>query len=75
MSDQKPLVIWLLLTMVVIYDLCYQSIYGLRPDGSTRKKWRILDGKVESGLISDSKLQGGNLSPVSIKDRVSCALL
>jgi hypothetical protein len=23
-------------------------------------KWRILDGKVESGLISDSKLLGGS---------------
>jgi hypothetical protein len=30
------------------------------PGGATREKWRILDGKVESGLMSDSKLRGGS---------------
>jgi hypothetical protein len=29
-----------------------------RPGGATRGKQRILDGKVESGLMSDSELQG-----------------
>jgi hypothetical protein len=32
----------------------------VRPGRATRKKWRILDGNVESDLMSDSKLQGGN---------------
>jgi hypothetical protein len=31
-----------------------------RPGGATRGKWGILDGKVESGLMSDSELQGGS---------------
>jgi hypothetical protein len=31
-----------------------------RPGGATRGKWRILNGKVESGLMSDSELQGGS---------------
>jgi hypothetical protein len=31
-----------------------------RPGGATRGNWGILDGKVESGLMSDSKLQGGS---------------
>jgi hypothetical protein len=34
-------------------------VYG-RPDGATREKRGILDGKVESGLMSDSELQGGS---------------
>jgi hypothetical protein len=29
-----------------------------RLGGATREKWRILDEKIESGLISDSELQG-----------------
>jgi hypothetical protein len=29
----------------------------VRPDGATRGKWRILDGKVESGLFSYSELR------------------
>jgi hypothetical protein len=46
----------------------------VRPDGATRGKWGILDGKDESGLMSDSELQGG--SPrLSIKDCIGCALL
>jgi hypothetical protein len=31
----------------------------VRPGRATRGKWRILDEKVESGLMSDSELQGG----------------
>jgi hypothetical protein len=31
-----------------------------RPGGATRGKWGILDEKVESGLMSDSELQGGS---------------
>jgi hypothetical protein len=33
--------------------------YG-RPGGATKGKWRILNEKVESGLMSDSELQGGS---------------
>jgi hypothetical protein len=32
----------------------------VRPDGATWEKWRILDMKVESGLISNLELQGGS---------------
>jgi hypothetical protein len=32
-----------------------------RPGGATRGKWEILDEKVDSGLMSDSELQGGSL--------------
>jgi hypothetical protein len=32
-------------------------VYG-RPDGTISGLWRILDGKDESGLMSDSELQG-----------------
>jgi hypothetical protein len=36
-------------------------VYGnLRSGGPTRGIWRILDGKIESGLMSDSELQGGS---------------
>jgi hypothetical protein len=31
----------------------------VRSGGAIRRKWRILDEKVESGLMSDSELQGG----------------
>jgi hypothetical protein len=31
-----------------------------RPGQATRGKWRILDEKVESGLMSDSELHGGS---------------
>jgi hypothetical protein len=34
-------------------------VYG-RPGRATREKWGILDGKVESGLMSDLELQGGS---------------
>jgi hypothetical protein len=32
----------------------------VRPGGATRGKWGILDGTDESGLMSDSELQGGS---------------
>jgi hypothetical protein len=32
----------------------------VRPGGATRGKWGILDEKDESGLMSDSELQGGS---------------
>jgi hypothetical protein len=32
----------------------------MRLDGAIRGKWIILDGKVESGLILNSDLQGGS---------------
>jgi hypothetical protein len=47
----------------------------VRPDGATRGKWRISDGKVESGLFSYSELRRWQPSPVSIKDHVGWALL
>jgi hypothetical protein len=35
------------------------QVYGnLRPGMTTMEKWKILDGKVESGLILDSGLRG-----------------
>jgi hypothetical protein len=38
--------------------------------GPIRGLWRILDGKVESGLMSDLELQSGSPPPpMSIKDR------
>jgi hypothetical protein len=43
----------------VVYGSDRLVVYG-RPSGAIRKKWGILDGKVESGLMSDSKLQGGS---------------
>jgi hypothetical protein len=33
---------------------------NLRLGGATWRKWRILDGKVESDLISDLEHQGGS---------------
>jgi hypothetical protein len=32
----------------------------VRPGGAIRGKWGILDGKDESGLMSDLELQGGS---------------
>jgi hypothetical protein len=43
----------------VVYVSDRLVVYG-RPGGATRGKRGILDGKVESGLMSDSKLQGGS---------------
>jgi hypothetical protein len=43
----------------VVYVSDRLVVYG-RPGGATRGKWGILDGKVESGLISDSEPQGGS---------------
>jgi hypothetical protein len=42
-----------------------------RSGGATRGKRRILDGKVESGLMSDLELQGGSPPPMLIEDRLS----
>jgi hypothetical protein len=46
---------------------------NLRLGGATRGKWRILDGKVESGLMSDLELQGG--SPHLCRLRTNCLAL
>jgi hypothetical protein len=43
----------------VIYVSDRLVVYG-RPDEATRENRRILDGKVESGLMSDLELQGGS---------------
>jgi hypothetical protein len=43
----------------VVYVSDRLVVYG-RPGGATRGKWGILDGKVESGLMSDLELQGGS---------------
>jgi hypothetical protein len=43
----------------VVYISDRLVIY-VRPDGATRGKWRILDVKIESGMMSDSELQGGS---------------
>jgi hypothetical protein len=57
--------------VIYVSDRVYDN---LRLGGPTRGKWRILDEKVESDLMSDSELQGGSPPPVSIKDHVGCAL-
>jgi hypothetical protein len=43
----------------VVYVSDQLVVYG-RPGGTTRGKWGIVDGKVESGLMSDSELQGSS---------------
>jgi hypothetical protein len=43
----------------VVYVNDRLVVYG-RPGGANRGKWEILDGKVESGLMSDSELQDGS---------------
>jgi hypothetical protein len=43
----------------VVYVSDQLVVYG-RPGGATRGKRRILDGKVESGLMLDLELQGGS---------------
>jgi hypothetical protein len=43
----------------VVYVSDRLVVYG-RPGRATRGKWGILDGKVESGLMSDLELQGGS---------------
>jgi hypothetical protein len=43
----------------VVYD-SDQLMALCETGGATRGKWGILDGKDESGLMSDSKLQGGS---------------
>jgi hypothetical protein len=44
-----------------------RSVILFRPGGATRGKWGILDGKVESGLMSDSELQGGSRRPCRLR--------
>jgi hypothetical protein len=44
---------------MVVYVSDRLVVYG-RPGGATSGKWGIIDGKVESGLMSDSELQGGS---------------
>jgi hypothetical protein len=40
--------------------------------GPIRGLWRILDGKVESGLMSDSELRGGSPHPCWLRiDRLA----
>jgi hypothetical protein len=43
----------------VVYVSDQLVVYG-RADGATIGKWGIMDEKVESGLMSDSELQGGS---------------
>jgi hypothetical protein len=43
--------------VVYVSDRVYDN---LRPDGTIREKWRILNEKVENGLMSDSELQDGS---------------
>jgi hypothetical protein len=40
------------------FMLAISKWFYVRPGGATRGKWRILDGKVESGLMLDLELQG-----------------
>jgi hypothetical protein len=40
--------------IMLVTGSCY--LYA-RPGGATRRKWRIPDGKVESGLFSYSELR------------------
>jgi hypothetical protein len=50
----------------------------VRQGGATRGTWGILDGKVESGLISDSELQGGSPACVDcalLQQALSCVLM
>jgi hypothetical protein len=47
-----------LLIRVVGYNV--DENLNLRSGEATRGKWRILDGKGECGLMSDSKLQGSS---------------
>jgi hypothetical protein len=43
--------------VVYVSDQVYDN---LGPGGANREKWRILDEKVESGLMSDLELQDGS---------------
>jgi hypothetical protein len=43
----------------VVYVSDWLVVYG-RPGAATRGRWGILDGKVQSGLMSNSELQGGS---------------
>jgi hypothetical protein len=46
--------------MAMISIIGDRLVILFRPGGATRGKWGILDGKVESGLMSNSELQGGS---------------
>jgi hypothetical protein len=46
--------------LVIVVDYKVDENLNPRPGGETRGKWRILDGKGESALISDSELEGGS---------------
>jgi hypothetical protein len=48
----------LLLVRVVGYKV--DENLNLRPGKATWGKWRILDGKAESGLMLNSELRGGS---------------
>jgi hypothetical protein len=40
--------------------------------GPIRGLWRLLDGKVKRGLMSDSELRGGSLRPCQLRtDRLA----
>jgi hypothetical protein len=57
------------------FTLAIGFIAFVRSGGATREKWRIPDGKVESGLFSYSELRRWLPPPMSIKDHVGWALL
>jgi hypothetical protein len=42
------------------FILAISLLLYVRLGGPTRERWRILDGKVENGLMSDSELRGGS---------------
>jgi hypothetical protein len=56
----------------VIYVSDRLVVYG-RPGGATRGMWGILDGKIESGLMSDLELQ--SISPRLYRLRNDCLAL
>jgi hypothetical protein len=57
-STREILGLCSLMVKVVGYKVV--EILNLRSGGVIRGKWRTLDENDESGLISDSKLQGGS---------------
>jgi hypothetical protein len=57
-STREILGLCSLLVRVVGYKV--DENLNLRPGRAIREKWRILDGYSESGLMSDSELQGGS---------------
>jgi hypothetical protein len=60
MSGRKPLIIGPFLSMEVLCGLqvfTFRMCYNLRPGGATTGKWRIPNGKDESGLFSCSEFR------------------